>query len=303
MLVSEPSSDPESQNPKACSRSQHPTPKAYSRSQHPKPVSVPNAQRLKPTTQTALCLLAVLLGLIALQIFARGSTNRREKPGPSRGDLVLTEDALPTELAGWTRTKFIPAPAVDELSEGQYWWVHQWQYQKDRTTALVSFDQLGEDRWHELTYCYRILDWVLDDRSIQTDESSAGKYVLARMSKEGGQHGLLVFSVFFENGEWDLPPDFELSLVNSFTQDQGLIGRMARRFRPPEIPQGVPARNETAIQRALQCQVFIATAKPISGSLVADTIELHLQSRNQFQSHWLAARHSTFASKTLTTGD
>ena len=292
MPVSEPSSDPESQNPKACSRSQH-----------SKPVSVPNAQRLAPNAKTSLSLLAVLIGMGLLQAFAQQLGSGREKPGPTRGDLVLTEEALPAELAGWTRTKFIPAPAVDELPEGQYWWVHQWQYQKDSTTALVSFDQLGEDRWHELTYCYRILDWVLDDRSIQTDKSSAGKYVLARMSKEGGQHGLLVFSVFFENGEWDLPPDFELSLVNSFTQDQGLIGRMARRFRPPEIPQGVPARNETAIQRALQCQVFIATAKPISGSLVADTIELHLQSRKQFQSHWLAARHSIFASKTLTTGD
>jgi hypothetical protein len=122
---------------------------------------VPTAERPTPNAKTALCLFAILIGMGLLQTLARPSGARREKPGPTRGDLVLTEEALPAELAGWALTKFIPAPPVDQLPEGQYWWVHQWQYQKDGTNALVSFDQLGEDQWHELTYCYRILDWTI----------------------------------------------------------------------------------------------------------------------------------------------
>ena len=236
-----------------------------------------------------------------LQTFARPSGSGREKPGPTRGDLVLTEDALPTELAGWTRTRFIPAPPVDELPEGQYWWVHQWQYQKDGATALVSFDQLGEDRWHELTYCYRILDWVIDERSIQTNESSVGKYVVARMSKDDGQHGLLVFSVFFENGEWDLPPDFELSMVNTVAleNETKLIDRMVGRLQQPDVHPhaGSEATRpiEAGIRRALQCQVLITTTEPITDSQVAATVDLHLQSRNHFRLCWLASSSSSSA--------
>ncbi len=231
-----------------------------------------------------------------LQTFARPARAGREKPGPTRGDLILTEEALPVEIAGWTRTKFTPAPPVNELPQGQYWWVHQWQYEKDGVTALVSFDQLGEDHWHELTYCYRILDWVIDERSIQTDESSAGKYVVAQMSKEDGQHGLLVFSVFFEDGKWDVPPDFELSVVNRFIHEQekerDLIGSIAGRVQPPEIPNIAPARNETAIRRALQCQVFISSFNPDSPSQLDAAIQLHLESRRHFRTEWLETRNS-----------
>jgi hypothetical protein len=151
---------------------------------------------------------------------------------------------------------------------------------------------LGEDRWHELTYCYRILDWVIDDRSIQKDEPSAGKYVVARMSKEDGQQGLLVFSVFFENGEWDLPPDFEVSLVNAFASDQGLIGRVAGRFQQPEIPQVASTADKADSRRALQCQVFISSFDPDSPSQLDAAIQLHLESRRHFRTEWLETRNS-----------
>lgn len=253
---------------------------------------MPNAQRLKPTTQTALCLFAVLIGLGLLQTFARQTGGGREKPGPTRGDLVLSEDALPTELAGWTRTKFIPAPPVDELPEGQYWWVHLWQYQKDGSTALVSLDQLGFEQWHELTYCYRNLEWTINHRSIQSQETSEGKYVVARMSKDDGQHGLLVFSVFGEDGHWQLPPDVELSIVNAWTEWGGVFDRVAGRMQPPEIPTSETMARTSGTRRALQCQVFMTSLDPISDSHVASAIELHLRSRSDFRSHWLASQNA-----------
>ncbi|MFN7683231.1 MAG: hypothetical protein ACK5TG_20370, partial [Planctomyces sp.] len=47
-------------------------------------------------------------------------------PGPERGDLVLSEDSLPPELAGWKRTQFQPAEVPSDLPDGQFWWVHAW---------------------------------------------------------------------------------------------------------------------------------------------------------------------------------
>jgi hypothetical protein len=236
-----------------------------------------------------LWIFATVLGVGMLQ-WLGGTPEHQKKPGPTRGDLVLTEDALPAGLAGWTRTRFIPAPPVDELPKGQYWWVHQWQYQKGGATAVVSLDQLGLEQWHELTYCYRVLEWTIDHRSIQSQEASEGKYVVARMSKDDGQQGLLVFSVFVEDGQWQLPPDVELSLVNTWTEWEGVFGRLQGRVQQPEIPGGGAIARTSGTRRALQCQVFMTSPDPISDSRVASVIELHLRSRSDFRSHWLATQ-------------
>lgn len=220
-----------------------------------------------------------------LQTFARQAGSGREKPGPTRGDLVLTEDALPAELAGWTRTKFIPAPPVDELPEGQYWWVHQWQYQKDGITALVSFDQLGEDQWHELTYCYRGLDWTMKDRRIMSGIAGNEYFVVAEMRKENEEHGLLIFSAFFENGEWAPPPSVDIPQLNF--RPEGAFGKTWERLDP--IVKY--AESTSTHTRALQCQVLVSSTKPIAESVVSSTIELHLQSRKHFRSQWLATSH------------
>jgi hypothetical protein len=237
---------------------------------------------------TALCLLVVLIGMGLLQTLARPSGARREKPGPTRGDLVLTEEALPAELAGWTMTKFIPAPPVDELPEGQYWWVHQWQYQKDGMTALVSFDQLGEDQWHELTYCYRGLHWVIDERIVRIDEEPIAPFVVAVLSKGNGDRAVLVFSIFYEDGTWASPPDVNLLSLNRNRQNHGVFGKTIDRFVAPITR----SESQSGSTRALQCQVFAPSNSraALAISEIDRCIQLHLITRQQFLQHWLNAQ-------------
>jgi hypothetical protein len=112
------------------------------------------------------------------------------------------------------------------------------------------------------------------------------------MSRDDGQHGLLVFSVFVEDGQWQQPPDVELSLVNEFTEWRGVFGKVTARVQPPEIPTREMNARKSGIRRALQCQVFMASLDPISDSRVAAVIELHLRSRSDFRSRWLASQNA-----------
>ena len=224
-----------------------------------------------------------------LQTFARQTGSGRAKPGPTRGDLVLTEDALPAELAGWTRTKFIPAPPVDELPEGQYWWVHQWQYQKDGATALVSFDQLGEDQWHELTYCYRILDWTIHSRT-EYEDNDGGAYIVAELRKDPNEVALLVFAVFFEDGTWSSPPVVDLTSLNQWKQATGAIEKAIFRFATAPIPGPLFVSPTSGHTRALQCQVLVSNHRSDTWADKEAAVELHLQSRRHFRAQWLDSR-------------
>ncbi len=77
------------------------------------------------------------------QWFGRPSSVDRI-PGPQRGDIVLVEDDLAATIDGWSRRTFQAAEDVEELPEGQWWWVHQWIYQNPQgASAIVGFDQLG----------------------------------------------------------------------------------------------------------------------------------------------------------------
>ncbi len=213
-----------------------------------------------------------------------GKPEHRKKPGPARGDLILTEEALPAELAGWARTRFIPAPPVDELPEGQYWWVHQWQYKRDSETAIASFDQLGESQWHELTWCYRNLDWLIEDRTLFVEPESAAPYAVVRLRKGSGEHALLVFSVFFEDGSWAAPPDVNVALMNRGNlEDPSLLNKMQMKL-DPLIVFGDQNAGHT---RALQCQCFVAGSRRFSQTAIDAVVKLHLESRQKLRQRWL----------------
>lgn len=264
-----------------------------------------------------------------LQTFARPSGARREKPGPTRGDLVLVEDDLPSKIAGWKRTGFTPAPLPEELPKGQYWWVHQWRYATDKTSAdddltkwhdglrrdssvetterqsdeqnviyrtpndktaaIVSFDQLGGDQWHELTYCYRILDWTIHNRT-EYEDADGGAYIVAELRKEPNEVALLVFSVFFEDGTWATPPTVNLNNLNQWNQATGVLDKATERIAPPQFQAPRFTSPSSGHTRALQSQVLVANADSNIESRLSAAIELHLESRQRFRSEWLAFR-------------
>ena len=82
-----------------------------------------------------------VVSIVLLQIIAKRPESAK-KPGPSRGDLTLQQDSLPVALGNWRQVGFRPAIEPNAVPEGIYWWVHQWLYQQENWTAIVSFDQL-----------------------------------------------------------------------------------------------------------------------------------------------------------------
>lgn len=226
--------------------------------------------------------------MISFQIVSKylpgGESLKRQKPGVTRGDLVLSEDDLPMELAGWNRTRFVPAPSPEELPDGQYWWVHQWQFQKDGTVAIVSFDQLGESQWHELTWCYRNLDWTIEERTAFVESENGGPYVLVRLRRNPDEYAILVFSVFFEDGSWASAPDVNLSLMNRANLEAPeLLDRLQMKFDPLIVSSG----SGTAHTRALQCQCLVSGSDRFSSSEADFIVKLHLESRQQLRQRWL----------------
>jgi hypothetical protein len=206
------------------------------------------------------------------------------KPGPARGDLVLTRDSLPATLAEWQQVAFEAAPAPEDLAQGQFWWVHRWKYARENNLAIVSFDQLGENQWHELTYCYRNQNRTIEKRDVYEDPNTRGKFVVATMRGEPGDLAVLVYSVFFEDGQWATPPSVNLGLLNTKKSRDTLVGRAQQRFQP--IIDFTDA--DVGHERALQCQVLVGCDEASLQSAINSAIEMHLKSRSRFRDFWLA---------------
>jgi hypothetical protein len=183
---------------------------------------------------------------------------------------------------GWRQTKFSPPDEANKLPEGQFWWVHQWNYSTDVIQAVVTFDQLGLNHWHELTHCYQGLGWKLTDRTICQEESDGGaapwEYVVARFSRNGGEIAILVFSTFYEDGsptealrigidkDWDKQADALTTLLNRISHSES---------------------DGAKHSRALQNQAFAVVTEATAKDAELRLIELHLASRTRFRAHWL----------------
>ena len=206
------------------------------------------------------------------------------KAGPDRGDVILQEDSLPDLIGDWQRLKFIPAKTPESLTVGVYWWVHQWIYGRNNQNAIVSFDQLGEDQWHELTYCYRTQDWVIVQRDVYEDLEQGGQYIAVKMHREDGELAVLVFSVFFEDGQWAVPPTVNLSRMNEFNPANPRLGD---RMRGRVDPISSFAEPVSGHDRALQCQVLISCNETNFAETLDSAVHLHLESRLRFRAGWL----------------
>jgi hypothetical protein len=222
-----------------------------------------------------------LISMIVLQQFT-AKPAQLKVPGESRGDMALAKGALPAELDQWKMAGFKPAPSPDELPEGQYWWVHQWVFSAGQTTAVVSFDQLGEAGWHELTFCYRNQNRSIEQRETLKPAEEDGEFVVARMRDEAGALAILVFSVFYEDGTWATSPTIDIRAVNTTrtTDEVNFTDRFQWRFAPPTY-------SDAGHERALQCQVLVSCTEPDVQSQVDSAVALHLATRKIFRQEWL----------------
>lgn len=230
----------------------------------------------------ALWLLLTVSGVIGLQ-WLGGKPEHRKKPGPQRGDVAVKRECLPVVLAERQQVGFKPPASPELIPDGIYWWVHQWFYQHNGVTAVVSFDQLGEDQRHELTYCYRNQNRTIEQRDVYQDPEDGGQYVVATLSDSQQQLAVLVFSVFFEDGQWAQPPIVKISNLNVKPRNPEIADLLAERVDPTisfENPSGVH-------DRALQCQVLVPCSDTNLVTTVDRAIALHLETRRHLRRRWL----------------
>ncbi|GEM_PF-391736 len=237
--------------------------------------------------RTGLWLLLIVAGIVILQVGFRSSP-LANKPGKQRGDLSLTADALPKLLEGWTGVGFDPAPPAESLPHTQYWWVHAWRYTHGSLLALVTFDQLRRDHWHELTDCYEGNGWELKERTVQSvaEHNVAGfltsewEYVVAQFEKTGGERATLIFSTFYEDGS--PAKALRIGIDHKWENELSLTARLRNRVEGPANSEQEGIRHS----RALQCQVFLPYSGTLTPELEQSVIELHVASRQQFRKLW-----------------
>jgi hypothetical protein len=221
-------------------------------------------------------LAVVLIGMIGLQVFKNSSgSNALKSPGQERGDLVLTEDSLPANIGSWRQTRFEPPLPPESLPENQYWWTHSWHYQQTGANAIVSFDQANWQGWHELTDCYVANGWTLERRTLSNDRlqpDTDWKYVLASFTRGETDRCIILFSMFFEDGN---PIEPRGSLFGQLTDNDDWKKRLQRRT------EYNPSPDEFTGLRAFQSQVFLPFTGEERDDLTSDAIKLHIATRTQ----------------------
>ena len=219
--------------------------------------------------------------MVATQ-FVSGRMNASKQPaGIDRNDIILNEDDLPGKIEDWKRKSFKPAKAADQVPEEQFVWTHSWSFQKAALSAYVAFDQAGFVHWHDLTVCYQGLGWTINTKSVQSDTDTMKKWpvVVAHLKKPDESSAMLVFSLFFDNGDPVDARGYEVAK----SAEQGWKQLVGARFDRN--------RRTSTVASIRQCQVFVPYSGRLTPEIEASIVNLHLQSREAFRSKWLKDWH------------
>ncbi len=236
--------------------------------------SVEPAQPRK--TRVGYWLLAVIAGTVFTQVLSKQAEDNLP-PGPARGDVSLSQAALPQQIGHWKNTAF-EVQSPEQLPQGQFWWTHRWSYMNGALESTVTLDQANFKHWHDLTVCYQALGWTVTDRHVADGQSEAEVWpcIVAHMKKNETQSAIMVFSLFFDDGDPVNARDYETAATTRRDLGQLLESRL-----------GDKPRRTSSVASVRQCQVLV----PYEGVLDTDTkssiIALHLQTREIFRDEWV----------------
>jgi len=225
---------------------------------------------------TTVWLVAAVVGLSVVQWLSRKPESLRT-PGPSRGDIVLTDETLKDEISGWKKTAFTPAKSPEQLPEGQFWWTHAWRFTDTDLNALVAFDQADFKHWHDLTVCYEGIGWKVYDRHADSTltDGQDWPYIVARLSHRDTE-AVLVFSLFFDDGD----PVDAAAYEQQRSMKLDFTDRFSSRFNDQQ-------RRISSVANLRQCQVFATDTQKISEQQLQQIVDLHLETRSVFRTEWL----------------
>lgn len=238
-------------------------------------------------SSTTLWVIIAVIGMGLMQWITR-SRDVRLPPGPGRGDIVVQQDVLDTEIGGWTQVRYTPAKEAEELPDGQFWWSFTWQYQRGDLVALVSLDQADWDGWHELTVCYRAIGWELTERDVLALQDSGDTPVIAKaaLSKElTREQATLVFSEFDQDAEVLAAPILSMQLEDN-DRPVTLMENLNNRVGYNEPPQQNQPPS-VAPTKVLQAQVFLPHQRTLTDEEQSSLLTLHTNCLRSFQGEWI----------------
>ncbi|MFO1001518.1 MAG: exosortase U [Planctomycetaceae bacterium] len=237
----------------------------------------PSARSAQPgKTRVGYWLLVVIAGTVFTQVVTKQSEEVKP-PGPERGDLALSRDSLPQQIDEWINTGF-EVQSPEQLPQGQFWWTHRWNYANGALNSTVTLDQANFKHWHDLAVCYQALGWTVTHRRVADGQSQTEDWpcIVAQMKKNETESAMLVFSLFFDDGDPVNARDYETTVPTG--RDLGQL--VESRF-------GDKPRRTSSVASVRQCQVLV----PYEGSLDNETesriVTLHLKTREIFRDKWV----------------
>ena len=146
-------------------------------------------------------------------------------------------------------------------------------FQADDQVARVSVDFpfLG---WHELTRCYAGQGWTEVSREVRA-ENETGPYVAVQLSRDSGEAGYLLFSLFDGSAQPVEP---------RATHWIGLRGKLARSPVWALLGLGDGAASPTLT--TLQIQQFISGGDPLDQRQRETAEQMYLDFRRRLVSRW-----------------
>jgi exosortase len=154
----------------------------------------------------------------------------------------------------------------------------QWIYQgtKSQNPAIVSLDQTFPG-WHELTTCYKNQGWKLDSRVVHVEEDGQNwPYIEANFSRNTGEHGYLLFSLFDSQGESVDAPLTWNKLNSLFIR---IKNRLSNRIRATLFDSEV-----------YQTQLFIRSFRELDEDLKLEAVERYLKAREIMREKFVEKR-------------
>ena len=241
------------------------------------PVKSSSAVPAQPgKTRVGYWLLAVVAGTVFTQALSKQAEDNLP-PGPARGDLSLSRDSLPQQIGEWSNTAFA-VQSPEQLPQGQFWWTHRWNYANGALNGTVTLDQANFKHWHDLTVCYQSLGWTVTDRHVADGHNPTENWpcIVAHMRKSETQSAMLVFSLFFDDGDPVNARDYETAATTRRDLGQLLESRFGNK----------PGRT-SSVASVRQCQVLVPYEGVLDTDAKSGIIALHLQTREIFRDKWI----------------
>ncbi len=238
-------------------------------------------------SSTTLWLIIAVLGMGLLQWLTR-SQESNLLPGPERGDIIVQQDVLESEIGGWKQIKFTPAKNAEQLAEGQFWWSSSWHYQKGDLVAIVSFDQANWYDWHELTECYQAIGWELRGRTLRSDATVPSEPTLVEATFEKSyrnESACLLFSEFDEQGRLLTAPG--LSVIRPKVDPGATVFEKAQNRVEFDLDSDAHGPQNTLRRKVLQVQVFVPHNRELTQLESSNLMNLHAHCTTSLRREWL----------------